>query len=1250
MAVELRLRRADQEEAEMVQNARGVVAILVLAGSMGAVSGWAQQVNCSDPANYSRQECGCMEGTLPKYIGANCTANDVRVVLVGRGIINDGCINPNDTADVLLRVTLNSGATTRYDIAWFIPLEPTGSGRTGRCQGGYLTPVAPLNGAHNAKSGIGPYCNRDGDTCGEILQVDNPTYFDYAFNLKLPCARVSGGLLSIPRCVVWSHNDGGACTNLLQTGATGAFNAKCNCEGDTSTDIPGPNVRFSCAIPPDEDPVLDPGESITRRIGVPNVVSGCTPAGSPEQFQCGTAGFFKVVVTFPGTYGTLTATSNLPAYVDQAANTLTWIFQNPRGVAYGVLGPTHSYPPPSPLPSPHYAAPELTYTFVRNTVPYVGTLNFTAKVYWSPNPPDLSNPSTRMDLTGWVEQTCVDCGCTTQVTTTPVTLSALAVEEVGGKARLDWSTATEVGTVGFNVYGETPEGWVRLNESVIPNQDGDSVEPRHYRLELPLPAGVRRVAMADVDILGRETMHPPVDLGGRDGVEVISPRVPWVEIQEAGHRLASARVAERRLEIQRSLGKGDGGLIASVASAPAKDIPPIELVVTKSGIYRVTYEDLLAAGFDLRGVQANRLGLTDRNGAVAMRVVPNRALGPGSYLEFVGRGLDTLYTKANVYRLWVDARQPLRFGEDPSVPPAVPPAPSYPATTVTADNREYAAFSPTADPWYQVRLRTGTTLKTWDFPVRLEQLASGGNGSLRVHLFGGIDPPGKPDHHVRVWFNGTLVADVYGDGTEEMVITSPLPHHLLREGENTITIGLVGDTGYSTDIVHLEGYAVTYPRRPEVRGGSLELASSAARVEVSGLESPEAVVYRLPPGGAPVLLTGTRFLKSGNGFSVAFPGVQGATFLVSSPQAMLKPVLRPGRSTADLTGSRATYLVISHPDFLAGLAPLVAAREAQGFAVKVVDVEDVFAQFSHGVVEPEALRQYLSVAVNRLGTTHVLLVGGDSYDYHNYLGIGSRSFIPSLYVNTSVYSRFAPSDAALADVDGDGVPDVAIGRLPVRTGTELLTVVEKILQYERRDYGSTAVLTADAADPAASVAFKAASEAMASEWATQWRVTRAYLDDMPVASARAALLAGINAGAALTSFVGHSGPTRWTYKGLFSTADVPLLTNNGRPTVAVQWGCWNTYYVNPISESLATMMLLTPGKGAAAMLGATTLTRDASENALGRLLLPLAVHPGVTIGEAVVRAKRELARVHPGLVDVMYGWNLLGDPALVVQP
>jgi hypothetical protein len=44
------------------------------------------------------------------------------------------------------------------------------------------------------------------------------------------------------------------------------------------------------------------------------------------------------------------------------------------------------------------------------------------------------------------------------------------------------------------------------------------------------------------------------------------------------------------------------------------------------------------------------------------------------------------------------------------------------------------------------------------------------------------------------------------------------------------------------------------------------------------------------------------------------------------------------------------------------------------------------------------------------------------------------------------------------------------------------------------------------------------------------------------------------------------------------------------------------------------------------------------------------VTPGMSIGQALQEAKTELAKTHPGLLDVQLGWTLMGDPALVIVP
>ena len=142
----------------------------------------------------------------------------------------------------------------------------------------------------------------------------------------------------------------------------------------------------------------------------------------------------------------------------------------------------------------------------------------------------------------------------------------------------------------------------------------------------------------------------------------------------------------------------------------------------------------------------------------------------------------------------------------------------------------------------------------------------------------------------------------------------------------------------------------------------------------------------------------------------------------------------------------------------------------------------------------------------------------------------------------------------------------------------------------------------------------------------------------------------MNLGSAMVTFTGHSGPVRWTFSGLFDTTDAAALTNGGRPFVVVQWGCWNTYYVDPANNYLVQSFLFSGDQGAAAVLGALTLTDSGSERLLGGLLVPRIAIPGMPIGQAVQDAKSELAKDHPARLDVLLGWALMGDPTLIVDP
>ena len=52
-------------------------------------------------------------------------------------------------------------------------------------------------------------------------------------------------------------------------------------------------------------------------------------------------------------------------------------------------------------------------------------------------------------------------------------------------------------------------------------------------------------------------------------------------------------------------------------------------------------------------------------------------------------------------------------------------------------------------------------------------------------------------------------------------------------------------------------------------------------------------------------------------------------------------------------------VIISHSDFLETLGPLKKFRESQGLSVALIDVEDLYDEFSYGNKTPQALRDFL---------------------------------------------------------------------------------------------------------------------------------------------------------------------------------------------------------------------------------------------------------------------------------------------------
>ena len=115
----------------------------------------------------------------------------------------------------------------------------------------------------------------------------------------------------------------------------------------------------------------------------------------------------------------------------------------------------------------------------------------------------------------------------------------------------------------------------------------------------------------------------------------------------------------------------------------------------------------------------------------------------------------------------------------------------------------------------------------------------------------------------------------------------------------------------------------------------------------------------------------------------------------------------------------------------------------------VVDIENVRDEFSHSLAAPEVVRDFLSYVYTHWAQIpgYVALIGDGSWDYNDYMGYGV-SHLPRMMISTP--DGFYPSDNVLADVDGDdGVPEFAVGRIPVVDIAELDAYIDKVITYEQ---------------------------------------------------------------------------------------------------------------------------------------------------------------------------------------------------------
>ncbi|UCC64604.1 MAG: hypothetical protein JSV36_06030, partial [Anaerolineae bacterium] len=353
------------------------------------------------------------------------------------------------------------------------------------------------------------------------------------------------------------------------------------------------------------------------------------------------------------------------------------------------------------------------------------------------------------------------------------------------------------------------------------------------------------------------------------------------------------------------------------------------------------------------------------------------------------------------------------------------------------------------DHWFWRKLKLPDLVGA-TFEIPLQTPAAGTTGELTVWLQGFTSAAPNPDHHVRFRLNGSDVGEAHWEGDTAHTAVLSLPASLLQTAANTVDLNLPGDTGSVIEGTWVDSIAITYGLEAvsgdvaRFRGGS-----AASSYTIAGFSARPVRVYDVTDPDAPRVVTG--FTVNNGHVSVGDGGNTPAEFLIlTSDQIQAPQALVAAKSLSDPPNG-VDYLVITHPDFEAALAPLVAHRAAQGLRVVTVDVEAIYDQFGDGRTDPGAIRSFLAHAyVNWTGPAlqYVLLVGDGTLDPRRYLPDTNPTFMPPYLADVDFEIGETTSDNRYADLTGDPLPEFRLGRFPVNTPAEVNAIVTKIISYE----------------------------------------------------------------------------------------------------------------------------------------------------------------------------------------------------------
>ncbi len=698
-----------------------------------------------------------------------------------------------------------------------------------------------------------------------------------------------------------------------------------------------------------------------------------------------------------------------------------------------------------------------------------------------------------------------------------------------------------------------------------------------------------------------------------------------------------------------------------------------KLYYAQTGVYRVTFEELIAAGVPIgSGVNPANLEVIMNGVSVPLDISTGQdtIFNSGDYFKLVAYKLPpSLYNRQNIFNttnlMWFSFEgngDSPRYRKQNGIPNGISDNTLFGHLRTDFYEKdslyERLGYADDADRdhWYWDKATGYRGTSTYKFRGQFKEFKNFdlgfSNVTMRVSMHGMTETSCSYGHHAKIKFNDRLLGEAWWSGQKEYIFErnfyiSADSFPMFPAG-NYLTVELDGRVCHpdSSDEIRVNWFEFTYFSMNRVSSDNFYLTNPSAVLGYNFYrlwqwKTSDAIVY--VPGKQ--LLIDTMTITNDNDSTIAFADTALSAldyFCVDPNYFMTVDSIRKDQSS-DLKNIQtgADLIVITHSKFNS------VAERYKNFRtnnwtdktianprIKIVDVQDIYDEFSNGLLDPLAIRDYLKYAFENYSApaaSYVCLVGDMSYDYR-MIQVGSRpNYIPSMSHHSYTYGEAASDNGFVCVVGNDILPEMTIGRISIETVEEGNILLDKLENYPAdagKKWRETVLMLASGLnnDDEIRFGFNDASMQLVNSYVTPQGFDPKLIFRYPnrpehfqYRGTSADIRESINTGAAIVNYYGHGGGYQWDLT--FLNEDIYVLENQGRLPLILSVTCYTAHFDN--QNVFGEQFNKVPGKGSIGFFGSSGLTHWEIGKFINQLIFDnIFVQKEYVAGKAVLNAKR----------------------------